>query len=84
MEEDGGDGGIPRGMLQGVISVGEFGREVVVTMDVGRSHCRVLTQRVIGSRVPLRSDPGVSLTVDSCWQSRAPWLSDAINLPKDD
>jgi hypothetical protein len=32
----------------------------------------------------LRSDPGVSPTVDSCWQSRAPWLSDAINLPKED
>jgi hypothetical protein len=49
MEEDGGDGGIPRGrgMPTG------FGRKVVVTLDLGRSHCRVLTQRVIGHRVPM-------------------------------
>ena len=32
----------------------------------------------------LRDDPGVSPTIDTCWQSRAQWLSDAINLPKAD
>lgn len=30
----------------------------------------------------LRDDPGVSPTIDMGWQSRAQWLSDAINLPK--
>jgi hypothetical protein len=29
-------------------------------------------------------DPGVSPTVDTCWQSRARWLSDAIHLPTSD
>lgn len=32
----------------------------------------------------LRSDPGASPTIEACWQSRAPWLSDAIDLPKED
>jgi len=32
----------------------------------------------------LRDDPGVSPTIDACWQSRAPWLSDAIDLPTAD
>jgi hypothetical protein len=32
----------------------------------------------------LRDDPGVSPTIDGCWQSRARWLSDAINLPTSD
>jgi hypothetical protein len=32
----------------------------------------------------LRDDPGVSPTIDACWQSRAPWLSDAIDLPTSD
>ncbi|MGC1575081.1 MAG: GFA family protein [Beijerinckiaceae bacterium] len=29
----------------------------------------------------LRDDPGVSPTNQSSWSSRAPWLSDASNLP---
>jgi hypothetical protein len=29
----------------------------------------------------LRDDPGVSPAIDACWQSRARWLSDAIDLP---
>src|ERR1700704_4781046 len=32
----------------------------------------------------LLNDPGASSTIDSCWQSRARWLSDAINLPTSD
>jgi len=32
----------------------------------------------------LRDDPGVSPEIDACWQSRARWLSDAINLPTSD
>jgi hypothetical protein len=32
----------------------------------------------------LRDDPGVSPTIDCCWQSRAPWLSDANDLPTAD
>lgn len=32
----------------------------------------------------LRDNPGVSPTIDSCWQSRARWLSDAVNLPTSD
>jgi hypothetical protein len=32
----------------------------------------------------LLNDPGASPTIDSCWQSRARWLSDAINLPTSD
>jgi len=32
----------------------------------------------------LRDDPGVSPTVDACWQSRARWLSDAVDLPTSD
>jgi hypothetical protein len=32
----------------------------------------------------LWDDPGVSPTIDSRWPSRAPWLSDAINLPTSD
>jgi hypothetical protein len=32
----------------------------------------------------LRDDPGGSPTIDCCWQSRAPWLSDAIDLPTSD
>jgi len=32
----------------------------------------------------LLDDPGVSPTVDACWQSRAPWLSDAVDLPTSD
>jgi hypothetical protein len=32
----------------------------------------------------LGDDPGVSPMIDSCWPSRAPWLSDAINLPTSD
>jgi hypothetical protein len=32
----------------------------------------------------LHNDPGSSPTIDTCWQSRAPWLSDAINLPTSD
>ena len=37
--------------------------------------------------IPARSlldDPGVSPTIDACWQSRATWLSDAIDLPTSD
>ncbi|MBV9433232.1 MAG: GFA family protein [Hyphomicrobiales bacterium] len=30
----------------------------------------------------LLDDPGVSPTLDSCWSSRATWLSDAGDLPK--
>lgn len=29
----------------------------------------------------LRDDPGASPTVEACWASRAPWLSDAVDLP---
>jgi hypothetical protein len=29
----------------------------------------------------LLEDPGTSPTIDSCWSSRARWLSDASNLP---
>jgi hypothetical protein len=29
----------------------------------------------------LRGDPGASPTVDLCWQARARWLSDVVNLP---
>jgi hypothetical protein len=32
----------------------------------------------------LLNDPGASPTIDSCWQSRARWLSDVINLPTSD
>jgi hypothetical protein len=32
----------------------------------------------------LLNDPGASPTIDACWQSRARWLSDAINLPTSD
>jgi len=32
----------------------------------------------------LRDDPGVSPTIDCCWQSRAPWLSDVTHLPTSD
>jgi hypothetical protein len=32
----------------------------------------------------LRSDPGAPPTVDSCWQSRARWLSAVVNLPTED
>lgn len=32
----------------------------------------------------LWDDPGVSPTIDACWQSRAPWLSDASDLPTSD
>ena len=32
----------------------------------------------------LLDDPGVSPTVDACWPSRAPWLSDAVDLPTSD
>jgi len=32
----------------------------------------------------LLDDPGASPTIDSCWSSRARWLSDAINLPSVD
>src|SRR2546423_8992001 len=31
----------------------------------------------------LRNDPGVSPTLDSCWQSRARWISELGNLPTD-
>ena len=31
----------------------------------------------------LREDPGVSPTLDTCWESRARWLSDAVDLPRD-
>ena len=30
----------------------------------------------------LIEDPGASPSVEACWESRAPWLSDAIDLPK--
>jgi hypothetical protein len=29
-------------------------------------------------------DPGASPSVESCWSSRASWLSDAIDLPTTD
>jgi hypothetical protein len=29
-------------------------------------------------------DPGTSPTIDACWQSRARWLSDVIDLPTTD
>jgi hypothetical protein len=32
----------------------------------------------------LRDDPGVSPEIEACWQSRARWLSDAIDLPTSD
>jgi len=32
----------------------------------------------------LRDDPGVSPTIDACWSSRAPWLSDIGDLPSAD
>jgi hypothetical protein len=32
----------------------------------------------------LREDPGASPTIDVSWQSRARWLSDAIDLPTSD
>jgi hypothetical protein len=32
----------------------------------------------------LRDDPGVSPTIEACWQSRARWLSDPTNLPTSD
>jgi hypothetical protein len=32
----------------------------------------------------LRDDPGVSPTLDSGWRSRARWLSDVGDLPKDE
>jgi hypothetical protein len=32
----------------------------------------------------LVDDPGVSPSVEACWSSRAPWLSDAIGLPTAD
>jgi hypothetical protein len=32
----------------------------------------------------LRDDPGVSPTLDSCWESRARWLSDVVDLPTED
>ena len=32
----------------------------------------------------LLDDPGASPTIDSCWSSRARWLSDAISLPTAD
>jgi hypothetical protein len=32
----------------------------------------------------LVDDPGVSPSIESCWSSRASWLSDAINLPTAD
>jgi hypothetical protein len=32
----------------------------------------------------LKDDPGVSPTIDTSWQSRAPWLSDVVNLPTSD
>lgn len=32
----------------------------------------------------LRTDPGELPTMEACWQSRAPWLSDLAGLPADD
>ncbi|THD51057.1 MAG: GFA family protein [Bradyrhizobium sp.] len=32
----------------------------------------------------LMDDPGASPSVESCWSSRASWLSDAIDLPTTD
>jgi hypothetical protein len=32
----------------------------------------------------LRDDPGVSPEIDACWQSRARWLSDVVDLPTED
>src|SRR3954469_2112904 len=32
----------------------------------------------------LLNDPGVSPTIETCWQSRARWLSDATHLPTSD
>ncbi len=40
-----------------------------------RSACEVIIPAGL-----LLDDPGVSPTIDACWQSRAPWLSDATNL----
>jgi hypothetical protein len=32
----------------------------------------------------LRDDSGVSPEIDACWQSRARWLSDVVDLPTED
>jgi hypothetical protein len=32
----------------------------------------------------LIDDPGASPSIEACWSSRAPWLSDAGNLPRID
>ena len=32
----------------------------------------------------LQNDPGASPTIEAGWQSRARWLSDAVNLPTSD
>jgi len=31
----------------------------------------------------LRDDPGVSPTLETCWDSRAAWLSDAVDLARE-
>jgi len=31
----------------------------------------------------LRDDPGVSPTLEACWDSRAHWLSDPVELPRE-
>lgn len=76
------------------------GQENVVRFDLpaARSFSTAFC-RVCGSPLPhatrsgreviipagsLRDDPGLSPTLDSCWSSRARWLSDTGQLPTSD